>query len=575
MMGTRIHISAALLRHAALAIAILATVTVAAPLHAQTHEKSPTKRQMHAPAAGEPQSEVLTVEPEGDESPANLAVRAQMAAASGAAARAPVPATPGPLSQEQLDALKLPDPEPGIVVPLRGYPTTDRLPEERRPIFARASIGMHATLSAEAGISGSTWPFDYNARVEAAHTAGFEPQGEASRIVVDADGGYVIGDSYGIFSGGYMGVGLNYTRQAYDLYAVDPAPQRTLGGWSVRAFGKNTFDGVHYDATGRFRSFSASDDSAASSEHAFEGSLTVDAPWNGMRLGGRLDLRLTGSGGNDISFGSLNGFLSRDLLPMLTLRAGGSISIASGSTGHTSARVAPVAELRFRPVPAVALIANLHGGIAQNTLAAILGTNPYAAIDGDIEPEIESIGYSASLRIEPSVTFGARITAARSFYSVYSYFDQPVAGRFAPMYAPAALSRVDGDFFWDVDDANRVTGLVTWVDGRLDDDAPVPYVPDWTAEASYTRQLQGIPLQLTGTLRYIGSRSFPASSNGETLQSSETQPAWLVGCEARYALGPWLGLTLEIQNMAHQRYQLWDGYRERGFYAALGADAKF
>ena len=83
---------------------------------------------------------------------------------------------------------------------------------------------------------------------------------------------------------------------------------------------------------------------------------------------------------------------------------------------------------------------------------------------------------------------------------------------------------------------------------------------------THPRRFAGTPLTIHGGSRYIGSR--PAA--GRALA-----PVLLVNLGAAYAINPRFDVTLEIRNLFDRRYQLWDGYTERGFFAAVGAAARF
>jgi outer membrane receptor protein involved in Fe transport len=40
-------------------------------------------------------------------------------------------------------------------------------------------------------------------------------------------------------------------------------------------------------------------------------------------------------------------------------------------------------------------------------------------------------------------------------------------------------------------------------------------------------------------------------------------------------LTPQFDVALEFQNILNRQYELWDGYRERGIFAALGIKSRF
>jgi outer membrane receptor protein involved in Fe transport len=160
------------------------------------------------------------------------------------------------------------------------------------------------------------------------------------------------------------------------------------------------------------------------------------------------------------------------------------------------------------------------------------------------------------------------VAGARGDYKDYAYFAEVPGGLFAPIYGEATITKIMGDFYLELGPRDMIAAQATFVESMLDSsNAQVPYVPKWTAEFMYARRLVDLPITLTATARYIGERSAPA---GDMLED-----AILLGLKGRYAINSHFDAMLELSNLANQRYELWPGYRERGFFGAIGLGVKY
>lgn len=484
---------------------------------------------------------------------------------------------PEPISAAQLDAINPHSKEEEIAIPLRGYPAPDQAPAPNRPLYAEASLGLHLTTGLRAGLSGDTWPFDYHASLEYESTNGFVENGDRSGFSIEAGGGYVIGLDYGIFGGGYMGADARFSTETYRLYALEEAPERSHLAWGVDATGTASYAGIDFEGVGRLARTSLSDQVVTEAtvvdpvadqldETSVEGSLTGEMKAIGLGWQGLLDMRLTNTSQGSANYGAVG--LSAVLdVSIFSLRGGGKLTLAGATEGENFTRFSPEAELRVHPFNGVVLSGSLSGGLRPTTVRNLAELNPYLALDGEFLPEDERVGYEVALHLEPGRSWGLRVGASRRSFDNYLFFDAPESGRFAPMYDKADVDLINGDFYWELDSRNELLVLTRYTVGSVGDSTgDLPYMPKWDAEVGYSRRLLSSPITLGGTLRYIGERT----GGTETLD-----PAFLVGVEGSYTVVRYLDLVVEARNLLNREYELWDGYRERGFYLGIGARGRF
>ena len=457
-------------------------------------------------------------------------------------------------------------------IPMRGYPAADDRPRPRRPFYLEGSFGLHTTASVVAGLSGTTWPFDYRAAVDVATTEGSFLNGEQHHIALEAGAGYIIGNNYGIFSGGYMGGDAAWRTSSYRLHALADAPERTAIDWHLGAESQASIGPIALDGAARIGRFVIEEErlnetglvageqsTFAATSFAAEASARLSQgilDWNGRLALGDVVTDL-----GDMPTASLSLGLALDL-GFLRLGAGGRID-ASGSTDiDTDSRITPTAELRIDPFDGFALIGNLGGGLHATDPAEIFGVNRYAALDGPWRPEIEKLGYGLTLLVEPSPSFNLRATASRRDFDRYLHFGPVVDGRFAPIYEALRLDQAEADFFLRLGEKDELALLLRYADGLRADGTALPYIPRYDGTLGYRHRLLGSPYTFGGSFRMIGERTGAAAAT--------LDPVLLVSLDGEYALGDHLDLFLEVRNLLDASYERWSGYREEGFGGGIG-----
>jgi hypothetical protein len=534
------------------------------------------QKQRGAPRTGAPQkndqrkekeNDRIMTPPQGLEEPTDLAIRTLRDTANSGAERKQPVMRPAALTSSQVGRLRVADERIDNVIPFRGYPLSERLPLDKRSIYADASFGFYSTARLAAGYSGESWPFDYSLSGHYLTTEG-DPDNSARReLAATLAGGYIIGDSYGIFSGGHMGGRAHYGSGAYRLFAIEQAPQREVSRTEISMSGRNTWRGISYNGRAGYRSIEMVDSTTSATERSIEGALDLSRKLDEITIGGTADGRLTVSRDTSISYGELGAY-ARYTLPAMTLQGGGALVIAGESGGETVVRLAPRVDARLYLAGAITVTAGLHGGVTQNTLAGLLKTNPYISSDYSIRHDIATIGYSAGLRIEPSRSLALTANLRNTEYARYAYFAEQTGGTFAPMYDRATIGTIDATFFWRIGENDELAALATYTRGTIGSASrPVPYLPALVSEASYRKRLASMPLTLTTHIRFIGARD---GGTGTTKNG-----VMLAGIEGRYQLTPQFDVALEFQNILGTQYELWDGYRERGLFAALGIKSRF
>ncbi|MBS1913124.1 MAG: hypothetical protein JST22_14140 [Bacteroidetes bacterium] len=483
---------------------------------------------------------------------------------AGARGKRPPPAVQ-PLTGDQLRSISEQAPETNGR-PAHEYPESQARSSLVRPFYAEGTFGLYTTGALKAGYAGTSWPYDYALHFDLNGSNGFVDNAARSAFTLGASGGYVIGNNYGIFSGGFMGAEAEYQRSSYQRYGSPNAPERKRNAWSAVVNGRNSNNGVSFELQGGYRQLTL-DENGTTDESSLDGLAKLRVEFSRLAIGGEANLDLTNLGGTSISLGRLEAY-ARYALPIVTLRVGGSIGVGRNSDGQTLSRLAPRVELNFYPFRGVTLAAGIDGGITQNSLRDLLDRNPYVERNPMVHHEVEGIGYRAALRFEPRQSFALRLSLSRRSLDDYLFFARSSDALFAPHYGSASTTDVSGDLYWELGDRDMVALKGSYTMFTLDSTgAQAPFQPQASAEAMYVKRLESMPLSLTGTLRYIGVRQDDGGADMKAVV--------LLGAIARYSINSHFYGTLEISNLTNATYELWSGYRERGIFGAVGLGVSY
>jgi hypothetical protein len=306
---------------------------------------------------------------------------------------------------------------------------------------------------------------------------------------------------------------------------------------------------------------SPSENNATLSETSLEGQLEAGMSQVGVGWFGDLDARLTSSSRGALNYGRLRLGAEIEEGPV-SFRAGGALAAGAGSDGETIGSLTPFASIKLAPFDGLNLSGKITGGVRQNSIASVMKVNRYASLDGPFLPEDERLGYGISLHLEPWRSWGVRVDGSRQFFDQYLTFGPEYGGEFATSYTGAVIDRVTSDGYIRFDGQNDIALVVRYVSASTDEGDGLPYVPKWDGQLMYSRRLFNVPIELKGSIRYIGERS------GAT---GELDPVALVGFEWIYSFGSTLDFVLDAENLFNQDYQIWEGYNERGLFVSLGA----
>ena len=212
--------------------------------------------------------------------------------------------------------------------------------------------------------------------------------------------------------------------------------------------------------------------------------------------------------------------------------------------------------------------ASVTSGLRVLSYSELLTQNPYVDHDLVIDAPYDVVALGGTVVVHPSirtvVSGGLRLRLTEREPVWYS----SGPGLFAVRYL--AVRRIDAHadarFVLSSTDELRIDAQFT--QASVVDSAAQPYVPALTASLNHQRQWSSAITSDLGIV-YIGQRW--ADMNERTALSGYVD----LRARVSYAITPKLDVALRAENILSSTIVLWDGYRERGFFASAGLTWRF
>lgn len=246
------------------------------------------------------------------------------------------------------------------------------------------------------------------------------------------------------------------------------------------------------------------------------------------------------------------------------------VALVSDAFNQSKFYIAPNLDARHTLIDGIDLRAKLSGAPSHRSLKEYHQINRFIGFDSWISHQ-----YTSELRSEVIVEplSGTMFTGGLQFQHVrnYAYFTrsestdfQNVTAQFAynPQFENANFFKIYASFsqqlaaekFW-------VNADVFWQRPRLSGNGKIPYTKSlgFTGTAS-VRPIRDLVVE--GWVNYSGSRFNPLGS--------DLDPYFLFGARFELALAGNAGIYAKLLNINDSQYEIWQGYRERGFQAYVG-----
>lgn len=486
------------------------------------------------------------------------------------------------------------------VLPQASMPRLN-LPSQERSGFVKGEFGMFTTPSIDAGYRVVLGNFDLSANAGGIFSNGHLPNADFTDFYGQIASTYLAPEKFLLFGGSRTDTYIKARHRSYKFFGADnisaSAIQRgnfTIAG-GVQTIGN--YEGWVYDMGADIQSLSSQTNEITSLT-----SIAVNTVVSGHLLGKKIlgEWGIGGSMAAKIVLAGTQGTSQYLLSPTIVaevrsaaktfeaeIQGGVQVHSIGTAQGNTTTLVLPNININtsIHAGSVVSLTLNAFSGVRMNTLLNVVAENPYCPFfvssstmqqNPVLFPAVQPTWslYDASLyarfQAHPSfsLTLGGR-SAMKQNDIVFGANNR--IGEIAVHLDTTSIHRFFAETAFFADSNNTITARFNAQFGSSVKFGAVPYLAPLEASLEYRRfWIPALSTVLTGV--YMGERI-----NG-SVRSSESRiiPAFVdLRLNIEYRFSSQFSLYARGANLLNQPVFLWDGYQERGIFAALGAMLTF
>jgi hypothetical protein len=481
------------------------------------------------------------------------------------------------------------------LLPQAPLPTL-QLPAQERSGFLRGEFGMFITPSIDAGYRAVLGNFDLTANAGGTLSNGHLPNAGFSEVYGSLASSYLAPEKFLFFGGSRTDTYLRVRNRGYNLFGSSDTtriPTRntfTLSG-GVQTVG--AFEGWVYDmgVNAEYLRLTAglktglTTDTTPLENTVLSGHLLGKKVVGEWSFGGKLaatiqTFRTSFSDSYLLAPMAIMEFRSANNSAEMRVLAGAHffnnffIASAEGYILRPAARIDAVLHVS----PSLSLYAEGFTGVRLNTAVDLVKENPYYTVfsafavpDSPITPTKTLFNARIYARFQPTKVFGLTVGASSEMNEDALVF----GGRFGygeiPVYRDSTtIQRFFAESAVFFDSSNTLTARFNANVGTSRRFSAISYLPLLEGALEYRRYwLPALSTTLTGV--YIGER--------EVAQAAAVKPILPSFVDVRlnieYQFSPQFSIYARGTNLLNQPIFIWDGYRERSVFAALGVMLTF
>ena len=477
------------------------------------------------------------------------------------------PSRPSILSSTRLDSLNPTEKLPIPRLPARSLPTLYR-PFAVYPGYLDASMGTLITPSVAAGYSFETagYRIDLDADVEASD--GWVENAGYLRSALKLRSTYIAPDQFLFFGGSTTHVNADANYGSYRLFARADAAERHRIRAAADVDVTGVFEDYSYSARVGYGTLSMTTTGLdAAHDNALEGSMTLEQRGSGLLLGADAAVSLRNVRATDYPYAHVR---ARGVWTEGNTRiravVGPQLSVSSRADERFGISAEFLADVLVSKD--VTASARLGSGLRSIRFSDLVGQNPFIDPSTVVDVPYDVVSVSGTVRYHPSVRLSLAGSLQFRMTEREPVWYASASGMFAVDYLAVRRldAHIDGRFALTSADELRLDVLFT--QAAVIDSSAQPYVPSAVASLTYQRAWTSGLTSDVGIV-YFGQRWAD--------MASRVALSGYVDLRARvtYALSRSLDASVRVENILASTIVLWEGYRERGFFATAGLTWRF
>ncbi len=476
-----------------------------------------------------------------------------------------MPEKPKPLSKKELDSLNTLEKQPALLLSLGNL--HDNLPKkEFARGYVRGEFGQYISPIITAGYGTEFGGYKLSALAGYASSSGHVDNAAFSTINAHLNADYIAPDKFVFFGGSKTETTLDFARKSYNLYALPSAPERTTTDFSATIGVSGDYNGFGYSASGGWTGLGLTSSNRTLSDNALSGKVSVQQKWNDAVVGARVLLDFHTFDGRAVNFMEAGGF-GEYILNNWTLSGLLGLQTANTSADITQGGVHVSGKAEYRLSPLFTFRGEVTSGLGNNSFRDMILRNPYISDSAEINFTRTHILTRAGVTYHPTEAFGLTTGVEYKISSNTPLLLSGSAGTFIPFYAEVSQIQIFSELLWNITPKDNLTSNLAITSASLTEQtsASVPYLPALLLTGQW-RRIWSEQFGTQITVQYTGTRQ------ADTAKTRELSGFAMLSLRGEYKLTPQARVYLRLENLLNSSVFLWDAYKERGIFSALGIE---
>lgn len=481
------------------------------------------------------------------------------------------PMKPGSLSKAELDSIntdiKIPIPLlPAIplpVSPLRPYSING---------YAVGEFGIFMTPNVKAGYSFSSGGYAIDVFGNHEGSQGHIDNADFRKTGISLHASYDAPKKFVFFGGSRTETDVHYGISSHQLFGADKSyiVERNVENLGAKVDVKGNIGAYAYTMGAQWQSLAMATDTISLIDSRMRGYMQVKTPMLGMLMSGNLMIDMHSYGDT-----SAYNFIQADASSLwtegdLSIEFGAGLQTASNSEGTQFGALSITADADYRLSSEFTSSLQFRSGLYNNSLQEMLSRNPYLVHRPVISFQRDDFSIAPSLEWHPGIDLSASIKAQfRSSSNIPVMLPNSTElgefRGFAIEYLSGTILDITVDGQWKPWNHTRFSGFASKIFSSLADSSiAIPMIAPLTFGLRYERNWFDTFTSII-SLEYVSARTVNKDA------SIEIPSYVLANVRLNYTIQKDLEAYFRIDNLLNSSVYIWNRFRERGTFVALGA----
>jgi len=481
------------------------------------------------------------------------------------------PAKPGMLTRAELDSINTDIKIPIPLLPPIPLPASPMKPYSVNG-YANGECGIFITPAIQAGYSFATGGYsidlfgNYEGSQGHIDNADFTKRGITLQAAYDAPKKFVF------FGGSRTETGVSYAANNYQMFGADKSQivDRSLNTLGAQVDVKGSIGSYAYTMGALWQSLTMGTDSLSNSDGRLKGYAQVTTPMLGMSMTGNLTVDLHSYGDtssyNFLQAGASGTWTDGDLTYMI----GAGLQSATNTEGIQFGAISLLGAIDYRLSSDFTSSLTFSSGLNTNSLSEMIQRNPYLVHMPVISFRRDDIVITPMIHWHPdidlSVSFKAKYQSSSQMpVMVPNSTESGAFQGFVIDYLAGTMLDIQCEGQWKPMHHTKIGAFASLISSSLSDSSTaIPMVAPLTFGLRYERDWFASFASIM-SVEYVGARTV-------TKDASIEIPSYIMAnLKLSYRIQQDLEAYIRVDNLLNSSVYVWNRFRERGTFVALGA----